>query len=467
MINQKITSMTLSVFAAAVFFISAASLATAQTYNVRDFGAVADGVTKDTAAIQQAIDTAADAGGGTVFFPAGTYLTGSIFLKSHIDFHLGPGACLLASPDPADYNPLDVCAQNYACVDESSFGAHLILCVEQKGVTLRGPGKIDGNSPAFLFDKEGNAAPHQSKVPWRPSQMLFIVESEDITVRDIELARSPYWSLFLYGCEKVSVRNATISTERTPVDLSVGMRTPNVPGLTYNGDGIDIDCCRFVTVSDCRISTADDCITLRGSSGRLKNPKPCEYVTITNCTLSTPCNAVRVGVGVGQICHATLSNLAISQTRTAFSVVSNWSHTNPRGTDISDIQIHNVTVDCDDLFHIHYGFGDISKIQGLTFSDITGTVKTGGYLRGSVTRPIEDLSLRHINLRAAQTGEFIKLVDVRGLLLDSVRIVPVEGEEPLYLTTGAVTGLFQEGTNIEVKTMSDEALDEFHRKNKN
>ena len=465
--SRKINSIVLFAFAATILCGPFGSTAAAQTYNVRDFGAAADGLAKDTAAIQQAIDTAADAGGGTVFFPAGTYLTGSLYLKSNIDFYLGPGAHLLASPDPADYNPLDVCPQNSSSAAESSFGAHLILCLEQKNVTLRGPGKIDGNSPAFLFDKDGKAAPSQSQVPWRPSQMLFIVESENITIRDIELVRSPYWSIFLYGCENVCVHNASISTERTPVDPSVGPRVPNVPGLTYNGDGIDIDCCRFVTVSDCRISTADDCITLRGSCARLKNPKPCEFVTVTNCTLSTPCNAIRVGVGVGEIRHATFSNLAISQTRTAFSVVSNWSTTNPRGTDISDIQIHNVTVDCEDLFHIRYGFGDLSKIKGLTFSDITGIVRTGGFLRGSAVRPIENVTLRHIDLRACEGGEFLKLVDVQGLLLDSVRITPFEGKEPLYLTFGAVTDILREGTNVEGKTMSDEALEEYHAKNKN
>ena len=176
-----------------------------EVFDVRAFGARGDGRTKDTAAIQRAVDAAHEAGGGTVEVPAGTYLSGSIFLKSNVDFHVGAGATILGSPDPADYNPWDVCPQNWKSVNESHQGGHLLLCIEQRNVTLRGPGRIDGNSRAFLVGPKGERYP-QGGFPWRPSQMVYFVESEDIRIQDLELANSCYWSCFLHGCRRVFAR---------------------------------------------------------------------------------------------------------------------------------------------------------------------------------------------------------------------------------------------------------------------
>ena len=121
--------------------------ANATIFNVRDYGAKGDGATKDTAAIQRAIDDANAAGGGEVLLPKGTYLCGSVFLKSGVDFHLAEGATLKGSPDPADYNALDVAPQNWGRLGsgDNVSGGHLLLCIEQQNVTLRGPGKIDGS----------------------------------------------------------------------------------------------------------------------------------------------------------------------------------------------------------------------------------------------------------------------------------------------------------------------------------
>ena len=107
------------------------SLAAAGPFNVRDFGAKGDGTVKDTAAIQKAVDAAHAAGGGEVLLPAGTYLSGSLFLRSGVDFHLSQGAILKGSPDPADYNSADVAPQNVASSrkGDNTSGGHLILCI--------------------------------------------------------------------------------------------------------------------------------------------------------------------------------------------------------------------------------------------------------------------------------------------------------------------------------------------------
>ena len=181
-----------AIFAAFAAMLSGAANAT--PLNVIDFGAKGDGATKDTAAIQRAIDAANTAGGGEVLLPKGVYLSGSVFLKSGVDFHLADGAVLKGSPDPADYNALDIAPQNWGRLGsgDNISGGHLVLCVEQENVTLRGPGKIDGNVGAFLKMPDGSHPPTKLEIPWRPAQMIWFVESRNIAIRDIEIADAPY-----------------------------------------------------------------------------------------------------------------------------------------------------------------------------------------------------------------------------------------------------------------------------------
>ena len=123
--------------------------------NVRDFGAKGDGVTKDTAAIQRAVDA-----GGMVCFPPGVYLSGTLYLKSGGGLFLERGAILKASPDPADYNADDFCPQNRAHPGEDASGAHFIVALEQENITICGGGRIDGNRQAFYGD---DAEPYMGK----------------------------------------------------------------------------------------------------------------------------------------------------------------------------------------------------------------------------------------------------------------------------------------------------------------
>ena len=166
--------------------------------------------------------------------------------------------------------------------------------------------------------------------------MVWFVDSKDIRIKDIELADSPYWTCFILNCERVWIDGCYIHTHRKDYH-------------TFNGDGIDIDRSRYVTISNCRIDTSDDCITLRASGAELlAAPQDCAYVTVTNCNLSTNCNAIRVGVGEGHIHDATFSNITISDTNTAFNIVASYV-AGCRGTDIDGILFRNIRVGAHDL----------------------------------------------------------------------------------------------------------------------
>ena len=128
------------------------ALYAAEIYDVRSFGAKGDGVAKDTAAIQKALDACAGKG-GRVILPRGTFLSGSIYVGSDTELHLEEGAVLLGSPDLNDYNADDAYPQNHGSVREGWSAKHLILVLEKKNVKITGRGTIDGNGRAFFDEK--------------------------------------------------------------------------------------------------------------------------------------------------------------------------------------------------------------------------------------------------------------------------------------------------------------------------
>jgi polygalacturonase len=391
-----------------------ATVSCARNVSVKDYGAKGDGVTLDTEAIQAAIDHAAGKGGGVVTVPEGIYLCGSIWLRSNVELHLDAGAVLKGSPDIRDYCSADCCPQNEAEVGFGDYisGGHLLLGVGVRNVTLSGPGKIDGNSDAFLLDAEGRCYSKKSLVPARPSQMVWFVDSRDIVIKDIELADSPYWSCFILNCDNVTVDGCYVHTRRKDYH-------------TFNGDGIDIDRSTHVKVTGCRVDTSDDCITLRASSARLlENPQDCAWVTVENCWLSSSCNAVRVGVGEGHIHDAVLSGITISDSNVAFNIVGAYSK-GARGTDIDNIVFRDIKVEANELFRIHHMRSRSCTIKDITFDGVSGTASNICRIWAREAAPFGNIVFRNVDVQAEY--ECINAaVTVEGGLLKEKELSPEE-----------------------------------------
>ena len=356
-----------------------------RTFDARAFGAKGDGATKDTKAIQSAIDAVACAGGGTVRIGAGTYLTGSLFLKSNVELFIDGDATLKGSPDREDYNAVDVCPQNWSSKSESASGAHLLLCIEQTNVTVRGTGRIDGNCTAFLLDAGGKPWPGgQGGIPWRPSQMLYFVESGNVRVEGVSLVDSPYWSCFFHGCTHVAARKLRVRTRRKPFH-------------THNGDGIDIDCCEDVEVVGCDIDTADDSITLRADVARLKQPRPCARIRVSDCRLASTCNAVRVGVGDGEVRDAVFRNIEIYDTRTAVDFVSSWRR-GGTGVSMSGVTFDGMKVDSVLLCRISPSFAKKTRIDDIRFANVTGRTECDSWITGRAESPVGRIVFENVDL---------------------------------------------------------------------
>ena len=365
--------------------------------NVKEFGAKGDGITKDTAAIQRAIDA-----GGLVCFPPGIYLSGSLYLKSNGGLYLEPGAILLASPDKEDYNADDFCPQNRVFASEAVSGAHFINAVEQENIVICGGGRIDGNRQNIFGTKtEPDCEYHEGKFDrsapdfWRPAQMLFICECRNVQIRDVQLYNAPYWTCFLHGCEDVQVHGVRILNDQ----------------FTPNGDGIDVDCCCRVTISDCIIDSGDDCITLRGHVDPLKKARACEFVTITNCILHTNCNGFRIGVGNGIVRNVTVSNIVFHHCRTAISINSNYSTNPERGVEISNISFHNLQIEAVRAILINCQVRGSTPeppakdIRNIRIQQVRGTVQKPNMICGSAGLGMYDITLKDIVLDIANDLE--------------------------------------------------------------
>ena len=378
----------------------------AVTHEVRDFGAVGDGATKDTEAVQRTIDAASAAGGGVVNVPRGCYLCGSIYLKDNVELHLSEGAEIFASTDPKDYNQPEVCVQNPTNRKENNSGAHLILAIEKRNVAITGKGTINGNSPVFLVDADGYAYPY-GKIPWRPGQMVFFAECDGVRLENVSLRDSPYWSCFLYGCENVTVKGISITTRRDP------LHTPN-------GDGLDIDCCQHVRVSDCKISTSDDSIALRAAGHRLKRMRDCADIEVTDCDLSSACNAIRIGVGAGVVRDAVFRRIRVANTRNAVNIVPSWG--GERGVDIKNILFEDFDVDATMFCHIYRKFAGNSVVRGIRFQNIRGISQCVSDIVATEENPFEDIVFEDCSLPGGVEIRHVMDFSLRGGAFERVEL---------------------------------------------
>ena len=269
-------------------FLNLSVQASSVYYSVMDYDAKGDGIVLDTEAIQKAINAANKNGGGTVFIPAGKYLSGTIFLKSNVSLYLDAGSELLGSTNLDDY-PVTICA--YRSYTDNYTERSLIYAEKVENISILGMGTINGQGAAFTHFQTMEDPGYKQ----RPYMLRFI-ECKNITVRDITLINSPMWVQHYLACEDVVIDGITVNSF-----------------VAWNNDGIDIDSCDKVRISNCNIDSGDDSIVLKATSDR-----PCKNVTITNCVLNSHTNAFKLGTeSNGGFKNITFNNSIIHNTRLA------------------------------------------------------------------------------------------------------------------------------------------------------
>ena len=229
----------------------------AKTYNVLDFGAAGDGTTLDTAAIQRAIDAAANDGGQVLIPRRHKFLVATLVLKGGIDFRLD--GTLLISTNQSDYA-----------------GDGVITASNAPNLRITGSGKICGRSLSFMTNYDA-AAEWWLFQAWRP-KMFVLTGCTNLVVRDITFGDAPFWGLHMLGGENVLVDNVTVNNRL------------DVP----NDDGIDPDHCRDVEIKNCHLTCGDDAIVIK-STRQTKDFGPCANVRVHDCVLRTQDAGLKIG----------------------------------------------------------------------------------------------------------------------------------------------------------------------------
>ncbi len=265
-------------------------LAQGSFFNILEYGAINDGKTINTKAIQKAIDACAGKGGGTVYFPAGNYVSGTIFLKSFVSLHLESGAVLEGSKNIEDYT---VTISKIRAYTDNYANKSLIFGEDLEYISITGHGIIDGNGVSFQPSAELQKSDRFAWYKARP-MMIRIINCKKVRVTEVTLRNSAMWLELYQACEDVLIDGITVNNY-----------------ANANCDGIDIDGCNRVSISNCKISSLDDAICLKSTFD-----KPSRNVTITNCIISSDCSAFKLGTeSTGGFENIVLNNCTIYDTK--------------------------------------------------------------------------------------------------------------------------------------------------------
>ena len=356
--------------------------------DVRNYGAVGDGKTLNTAAIQKAIDDCASKNGGTVLLEDGTYMTGSIVLRSNVNLHIEQNAVLLGSPNCGDYpekqNLKHVISENLP----RTRNAAMIFAEECENISITGMGKIDCNGTSFVKEKQGEWTGWQFDridAP-TPPRVVFFTGCRNIKIEDITMVNQPSgWSYWIHDCDYVVFDKCKILAE---------VRYPN-------NDGIHINSSRNVTVSNCDIVTGDDCIVVRANNRSLAENKVCEKVTVTNCNLTSYSGGIRIGwLNDGVIKNCTFTNLVMTDTVIGISIVlpdfQNFPDRGREDTLIENLLFDNIVMDriYGRPIKIYIGQNDDTRceaIRNIYFSKIIASGLEFPYLCGKKDNKIRNI----------------------------------------------------------------------------
>jgi len=256
-------------------------LSGARVFNVREFGAKGDGKTLDTVAVQSAIDAAHKYQGGAVLIPAGTFVVGTIELKSNVSLKLAVQGRLLGSERPEDYK-----AGNG--IPPSNGNIVMISAANAENVAIEGPGTIDGNGAKFFTGKGDMTGPGQNSAEGyfhRPHLLVFY-QCKNLSIRNVFLTASAYHCSRILECERVFLDSVRIYNR-----------------VNLNNDGFHINSSQYVHIANCDVACQDDACALFGSN---------KFVTVTNCTFSTRWSVFRFGGGEAE--NITITNCVIYDT---------------------------------------------------------------------------------------------------------------------------------------------------------
>ena len=405
---------------------SAAGVGVAATKvcDARTYGAKADGATKDTKAIQAAIDDCASAGGGTVRLSGGTFLTGPVLLKSHITLDIAKGAVLLGSPDRADYSMVTF-ARNQTVQP-------LVSAVNAVNVSITGEGTIDGNGKVWWDYIAGakDAGVLGNDHP-RPMGVVFD-HTKHVRMEGVTVQNSGFWQIVPYYADDVTIRNVRILAPKSP-----------------NTDAIDPFSSSNVVIDHVFSSTGDDNIAIK--SGAINSPgpdAPSRNITITDCTFENG-HGLSIGSEIaGGVQNVHAERIHFKGTDQGIRIKSGRD----RGNDVSNLSFKDLTMEdvkTAILITEYYPHpapeGEVPaepvgrltpKFHDITIENVTATGSdSAGTIVGLPESPVLGLTMKNVHI-AAKTGMSIAYATVT---MDDAAVTPQTGDAMKIAPTAKVT----------------------------
>lgn len=407
-------------------------------YNVVDYGAVGNKIADDAKAIQQAIDECSANGGGTVLLPANhTFMSGPLCLKSNVDLHLEATAVLLANPDEGIYK-LSAFGEN------RGEGMMWIYANGADNISITGKGTIHGNGIAFMgkeLDDSYELKPVTTFDP-RP-HVLTLTDVKNLTIRDITIRDGAYWTVHLIGCDGAVIDGINLLN-----NLKI-----------RNGDGIDLDHSRNVRISNCHITSGDDCICLKNRR-EFEQYGPCHDITVTNCVMTSRSCAIKIGSeNMDSIYNVVFDNCVITRSNRGLGIQNR-----DEGT-VTDVMFSNIIMDCQLWSDVWWGkaepiyvtsyprangnhkdanwrfpkgetVGRCGEVSRIYFNNIVANSENGCFVGGDVEGKVNNVHFSNVRLvRKKVTAYEGGAIDLRPCR--DTQFMPTQGRA---VTTQNVTG---------------------------
>lgn len=375
-------------------------------YCVLNYGAVGDGKTNDTLAIQHAIDRCAENGGGRIRIPGGyVFRSGSLVLHSCVELHLEAGAVLKASDNLADFclfGGMDTVTSadgkpSYANSDYN--GKPVLYFLYAKGchdISITGEGCIDGNESIF-YGKITRWHIDGAFYPRMP--LLYLEDVDQLTLHQVTLQNSAFWTVHMVGCRDVLIDGIRIHN-----NLRMG-----------SSDGIDPDHCSRVRIVNCDIQCADDCIVLKNTESAV-HYGPCEEIEIENCGLKSTSAAIKIGTeSEGLFRNIRVENCTVTGTNRGISLQLRDSGS------IENALFRNITIETRRFSPEHWwGSGEpiavtavprrettrLGQIHNIHFENIRCHGENGILLYGEAPQHIQDIRFWNVSLTISKKTDW-------------------------------------------------------------